>query len=305
VVAGQFGAWTPFGSEQTATGYEVAWKTPGADQYTVWNTDSSGNFVSNNIGVVSGTSNALESLETSFHQDLNGDGVIGVPQVSATVIESLGLTSLVAVGSNFYLNSISSGSGPELKYQGATVVAGQFGAWTPFGTEQTATGYEVAWKTPGADQYTVWNTDNSGSFVSNNIGPVSGTSSALESLEASFHQDLNGDGVIGISGTPSGGAPSSSLLQTVSSSTAGLDTFVFRPDMRTDPILSAASADTFEPDGFLWPTSKAQLAAPLIDAQTDHSQTLHDTVIDPGNHDSITLMRAYIGDSHAGNFIIH
>ena len=78
-MAGQFGAWTPIGAEQTASGYEVAWKITGADQYTVWNTDSSGNYVSNIVGVVSGTSTALESLETTFHQDLNGDGMIGVP----------------------------------------------------------------------------------------------------------------------------------------------------------------------------------------------------------------------------------
>ena len=53
---------------------------------------------------------------------------------------------------------------PELKYAGAAVVAGQFGGWTPIGAEQTATGYEVAWKVAGADQYTVWNTDSSGNY---------------------------------------------------------------------------------------------------------------------------------------------
>ena len=90
---------------------------PGTDQYTVWSTDSNGNFISNVIGgIVSGSSSALESLETSFHQDLNGDGMIGV---SSTVIESFGSTSLVEVGNNFYLDSISSGTGPELKYGGA------------------------------------------------------------------------------------------------------------------------------------------------------------------------------------------
>jgi hypothetical protein len=31
----------------------------------------------------SGTSSTLESLETGFHQDLNGDGVIGIPLVAA------------------------------------------------------------------------------------------------------------------------------------------------------------------------------------------------------------------------------
>ena len=123
-MAGQFGAWAPIGAEQTASGYEVAWKLAGADQYTVWNTDSNGNYVSNSIGAVSGTSAALESLETSFHQDLNGDGVIGVPVT--TVIEAFGSTSLVEVGTIIFL-ILSSGAGPELKYGGAPVVAGQFG----------------------------------------------------------------------------------------------------------------------------------------------------------------------------------
>jgi hypothetical protein len=45
----------------------------------VWYTDSSGNFASDPIGTVSGTSAALESFETSFQQDLNGDGTIGPP----------------------------------------------------------------------------------------------------------------------------------------------------------------------------------------------------------------------------------
>ncbi len=66
-----------------------------------------------------------------------------------TVIESVGSTSLVEVGTNFYLDSISTGTGPSLKYGGADFVAGQFGGWTPIGTEQTATGYEVAWKVHG------------------------------------------------------------------------------------------------------------------------------------------------------------
>src|SRR5947207_15486527 len=124
--------------------------------------------------------------------------MIGVPQLPATVIESFGSTSLVQVGSNSYLNSNTTASGPEMKYAGASVTAGQFGSWAPIGAEQTATGYEVAWKVTGADQYTVWDADSGGNFTSNPIGGVSGSSSALESLETSFHQDLNGDGLIGV-----------------------------------------------------------------------------------------------------------
>ena len=55
----------------------------GADKYTVWNTDSSGNYLSSVFDVASGSSAALQSLETSFHQDLNGDGSIGLPPQSS------------------------------------------------------------------------------------------------------------------------------------------------------------------------------------------------------------------------------
>ena len=75
--AGSAGGWTPIGVEQTASGYEVAWKVVGSDQYGIWLTDSNGNFLSNPVGVVSGNSTTWTSLEASFHQDLNGDGVIG------------------------------------------------------------------------------------------------------------------------------------------------------------------------------------------------------------------------------------
>ena len=51
----------------------------GADQYTVWYTDNSGNYLSSAFDVASGTSAALQSFETSFQQDLNGDGSIGPP----------------------------------------------------------------------------------------------------------------------------------------------------------------------------------------------------------------------------------
>jgi hypothetical protein len=94
----------PIGAEQTTTGYEVAWKMPG-DQYTVWNTDSSGNYISQ-TAIVSGTSATLESLETSFHQDLNGDGVIGLAvrataELVGTASESL---KFISVADNSTVN---------------------------------------------------------------------------------------------------------------------------------------------------------------------------------------------------------
>ena len=200
VTAGQFGSWTFTAVEQTASGYEVALHLPGSDQYTVWNTDANGNVVSNAVGgIVSGSSSALQSLEPSFHQDLNGDGVI-VSSASAgtAVIETLGSTSLVQAGDNFYFNPVAGGTGPTLKCSGAVVTAGQFGSWNFTGVEPTASGYEVALHLQGSDQYTVWNTDANGNVVSNAVGGiVLGSNATLKSLEPSFHQDLNGDGLVG------------------------------------------------------------------------------------------------------------
>ena len=56
------------------------------------------------------------------------------------------------------------GPGPELKLNGADVVAGQFGGWVPIGAVQTASGYDVAWEMPGTNKYTVWTTDSKGNY---------------------------------------------------------------------------------------------------------------------------------------------
>jgi hypothetical protein len=199
VVVGQFGAWTPIGAEKIASGYEVALELTGADQYTVWYLDNNGNYLSSPIPNVPGESSQLEMIETSFQQDLNGDGTIGLPP--PTIIEAFGLTKLVQSGSSYFLDGADSSS-VQLMYNGAPVVAGQFGTWAPIGAEKTASGYEVAWKQPGtipgSDQYTIWYTNPSGNYLSGPIANVYAPSSDLESFETSFQQDLNGDGSIGI-----------------------------------------------------------------------------------------------------------
>jgi len=156
----------------------------------VWNTDLAGNMLSNPTGVVSGSSYALESLEGSFHQDLNGAGTIGVV---TTTIEQAGATALVQVANTYALGDAL---GPSIKFGSAPVTAGQFGNWAPVAAEAIDGGYEVAWKS-GADQYSVWRTDSDGNMLSNPTGVVSGESYALQSMEPSFQQDLNGDGMIG------------------------------------------------------------------------------------------------------------
>ena len=199
--AAQLGSWAPIGAVQTASGYDVAFKLAGANEYTVWATNSSGAYVSSLVGVVAGNDTTLESLETTFNQDLNGDSHIGLPP--PTVIQTDGTTSLVTTGGNYFLDTVGSNSlGPELTIGGAALGAAQLGSWAPIGAVQTASGYDVALALPGANEFTVWAVNSSGAYVSSLVGIVPGNNTTVESLENTFQQDLNGDGVIGIYATP-------------------------------------------------------------------------------------------------------
>jgi hypothetical protein len=92
-----------------------------------------------------------------------------------TTIESSGTTTLLTDGTYYYLQ-LGDGPAVALSCNGTPVTLGQFGAWTPIAAQQTATGYEVALEEVGSNQYWVWDTDNSGNYVSAPLSPVSGTS---------------------------------------------------------------------------------------------------------------------------------
>ena len=304
-VPGLFGAAVvPIGAEATASGYEVAWKTMGTDQYSVWATDNNGNYTSNIVGTALGTSTTLESIESSFHQDLNGDGVIGI---AATVIESAGATSLTEIGNHFYLYN-STGAGPSLKFQGADYVPGLFGAAVvPIGAEATASGYEVAWKTMGTDQYSVWATDNNGNYTSNIVGTALGTSTTLESIESSFHQDLNGDGQIGVvlNGS-SGGQTLTAIGNTTTliggpndilSGGAGADTFVFRPGFGSNTINGfAVGTDTIQFDHTIF--------TDVADVQSHMQQIGSNVVIAHDPQNVVTLHDVLLANLHLSDFHI-
>lgn len=193
VAAGQFGDWMPIAVEAAADGgYDVVWKTAGADQYTAWHTDSGGNYVSSLTGIALGSDYALQVLEHTLAQDLNEDGTTGFP---TRVIETSGSTDLLAGADRHFLGDAS---GPSLKYLGADIVTGQFGNWTPIAVEALGGGFAVAWKQAGADQYVVWRTDDDGHYTASLSDVVSGTTHALQDLEDIFAQDLNGDGTTGL-----------------------------------------------------------------------------------------------------------
>jgi hypothetical protein len=82
----------------------------------------------------------------------------------------------------------------ELKFNGANVLVGSLGAWQAIGAEKltSAPGFEFAWRYGFSDQYDIWYTDLSGNYLGE-TGPISGSSYQLQSLEPTFHQDLNSD----------------------------------------------------------------------------------------------------------------
>ena len=62
----------------------------------------------------------LQSLETSFQQDLNGDGTTGL---KTTIIETDGSTDLVQIADRFFLYAAGTTTGPQLTIGGAPVLA--------------------------------------------------------------------------------------------------------------------------------------------------------------------------------------
>jgi hypothetical protein len=123
--------------------------------------------------------NYMYSVEPTDGVDKPQMGVL--EQYVSTTIETDGSTSLTEFGGNYYLIN-AGGTGPELQYQGAPITVGQFGTDVPIGTEQTPSGYDVAFKDSATGLYTVWVTDSSGNFTSFVFTNVAGTNPALEAL---------------------------------------------------------------------------------------------------------------------------
>jgi serralysin len=152
-------------------------------------------YTSTLLDNVAGSNTDFEALETTFNEDLNGDSVIGV----WTIVESSGMIRSDLIGNHYFLDvrGAPPQSGPSLKDAGVPITPG-FSGMNAIGAELLGTGYEVAFKAPGADLYSVWFTNSNGNHVSTLINAVSGTNWNLESAEWDFNQDLNGDGMIGL-----------------------------------------------------------------------------------------------------------
>ena len=215
-----------------------------------------------------------------------------VTGLNPVVIQTDGTTALTEVGNIYYL--YTSGSGPSLTYGGAAVTAGEFGTWTPIGAIQVSGGYDVAWKDPGSGQYTAWSTDSNGNYQSHLIGGVSGNSLALETLETTFHQDLNGDGVIGI---PSATRPTVAQLFGAQS---GSPTFEGATLTLDDPSAFNVQIIGFSGDGTLPGSDKIDLHG--FNFNFVHSSLDSSTGIFVVNDGSTTANLQFLGHYSPDNF---
>jgi hypothetical protein len=112
--------------------------------------------------------------------------------------------------------------------------------------------------------------------------------------------------------TLANGASTATQSVSVTVGGPGNDTFVFKPGVGADVVANATSADTIELDGFAAVISINQVQTALAEAQAGQAQALfqaanggHDTIINLGTHDSITLVNVQLAELHASNFVVH
>ena len=273
-VDGTDGTWTPIGAEKTATGYQVAWKEASTGLYTAWNTDNNGNYVSHvssltgstSGGAVSGTNSGLKSLETSFHQDLNGDGQIGAS--AATPTSSVALTTMDKNWSDIVTIKGTADANSQIKlYDGNASL----------GTVNTAA-------------------DGSWSFK---------TSSAIsDTVHTYTAKQIDGTGqVVGTSGNAILGSTGSNTLKGTAgddlfAGNGGADTFVFAAKFGNDVIKDFAATGRSH--------DVVQFSKNVFDSFADvlahASQQGQDVVISASEHDSLTLKSTKLSDLSRQDF---
>lgn len=207
IVSGQFGGFSPVAVMSGGGAYEVMFRS--GTSFQVFDFDGGGTYTGPGSDLVSGGSFALESLETSFNQDINGDGTVGlkttlVTSGTVTIAKGKYITSeLFQVADRYKAVEISivtqAVTSAFLEVQGAPIVSGHFGGFTPVAIEQAAGGAEVVFQS--GTSFVALDFDSAGNYTGPATSLLAGSSYALESLEAAFNIDLNGDGTIGLTET--------------------------------------------------------------------------------------------------------
>jgi serralysin len=289
------------GAVQTASGYDIAWKIPGANQYTAWTTDSNGNYLSNIFGAVSGNSPAPESLEPTFNQDLNGDGVVGlyaVPGTTLQISQSLpGASAAASIGAGAtlelaaaYSGSITFSASPGmLKLDNPSTFTGQMSNFTGNGSlsgsdqiDLKTISYNSVHDSYGMGVLTVTDGTNSAALYFNG---------SYTSANFKFANDGNG-------GTIVYDPPLSNSLaaRTNSAVTAdhGNDVFLFHPNLGQ----TVSTDHAFETGVHV---SQAEFASASLAIVHDAQENV---IFADAAHDTISLHNHALAQQHHSGFLI-
>jgi serralysin len=218
---------------------------------------------------VSGTSSLVESLETAFHQDLNGDGVIGIPSATSPA------TTQAAAASS-----------AQTTFDGTTLTLAQPSAFTG-----QIVGFAGNGTLAGSDQIDLrginYNTvhssfDGTSGTLSVNDGSTPASLHFLgQYSQDNFHfaDDGNGGTLVVASTSPGQNGGSAQVV----SNLAAQDTFVFAPNFGQVGLANFAPAtDTLQ----FSKTAFADIAA--LQAAT-HDDAGGNAVITDAAHDTITF----------------
>jgi hypothetical protein len=178
---GELAGWTYLGVEAGSDyAYDVFVRNDLTGEYVRWGVDASGAIVFGEfLSAVQ-----VRAYEVSFDQDLDGDGEYGNPP--ATPFESEGSVSLLyRADAGYFIGD----ENRALSYQGSQM--GELAGWTYLGVEAgTDYAYDVFVRNDLTGEYVRWGVDASGAIV---FGEFL-TAVQVRAYEATFDQDLDGDG---------------------------------------------------------------------------------------------------------------
>ena len=160
--------------------------------------------------VIGGGNNiAVSSLNTAAGSSLlqfGWESVVGVELANVIIgaydiIQTDGSTVLAQVNGNYYLYEAGGPVLAELSNGTTPITTNGFNGFIPIGAVRTSTGYDVALEDAGTGEFMIWSTNVAGKYTATILSAVPAANFALELIEKTFGQDLNGDSVIGLNPT--------------------------------------------------------------------------------------------------------
>jgi uncharacterized protein YkwD len=221
VVAAAAGGWSALAAAAAGSGYDLYWKNSNGT-YAKWILNSSAALTS---GLLISTADFLQA-ETNLATDLDGDGKTGFSFSPAKTIAA------VQFGSSQLGYAIKNGTNPTLSITNAGAVVTEAGGWSALAAAAAGSGYDLYWKNTNGT-YAKWILNSSAALTN---AFVISTADFLQA-ESNLAADLDADGSIGLTFTPS---PSSTSTIYSGSFTTPNEVDSYSVDVAPGTIISAS-----------------------------------------------------------------